>query len=339
MKFPDEQEIDGQQYGTPRMSSLYLGIDLGSTKTAVSIWRRDSPAATPRRVDRKEWPTPTEGPRPALERIAYEGQCLAGEVLSRETGALVAIGISGGGPVDPKEGTILSIPNLEGWDDVPIARVLSERFAVPAFLENDANACALAEWTYGAGRGASHLAFLTCSTGIGAGLILEGRLFRGASSLAGEVGHLEIVPGGLPCGCGRRGCLEAYASGSGMAARLERLRERDPSLPVTAREVVERARRGDAFSLTFLRETADYLASGLAHLIFCINPQRIVLGTIAAGAGPYLLEPLRTSLQGRVWPSLLHGLEVVPSALWPDLGDYAALAVARPSGGQSSELG
>ena len=311
------------------MTDLYLGIDLGSTKTAASVWRHESPAAFPRRLARKEWPTPTDGPRPALDLMAREGRRLVDQVRAHEAGAIVAIGVSGGGPVDPEQGRILSIPNLEGWEDVPVARALSEQFSAPTFLENDANACALAEWKYGAGRGSQNLAFLTCSTGIGAGLILDGRLFRGASSLAGEVGHLEIVPGGLPCGCGRKGCLEAYASGAGMAARLQRLRTVDPSLPATAREVVDRARRGDEFSQTFLRETAGYLASGLAHLIFCINPQRIILGTIAASAGDFLLEPLRTALEGRVWPALLGGLEVVPSALWPDLGDYAAVAVAR----------
>jgi glucokinase len=311
-------------------TALYLGFDLGSTKTAASVWRLDSPAMSPHRLARTEWPTPAGGPRPSLDLMAREGQRLLDEVRARDGGEIAAVGISGGGPVDPQAGRILSIPNLKGWNDVPITRILGDRFSAPVLLENDANACALAEWQYGAGRGSQNLAFLTCSTGIGAGLIVDGRLIRGASSLAGEVGHLEIVPGGLLCGCGRQGCLEAYASGAGIAARLERLRADDPSLPRTAREVVERARRGDEFSRTFLRETAGYLASGLAHLIFCVNPERIILGTIAASAGEDLLEPLRAALRGRVWPALLSGLEVVPSALWPDLGDYAALAVARP---------
>jgi glucokinase len=228
--------------------------------------------------------------------------------------------VSGGGPLDPIAGTILSIPNLKGWVDVPLARLLSEALGAPARIENDANASALAEWLYGAGRGARNLAFLTCSTGIGAGLILDGRLYRGATFLAGEAGHQVIVPDGLPCGCGNRGCLEAYASGSGMARRLAALRASDPTLPSTARDVVERARSGHRFSLSFLEETAEYLAMGLANLIFCINPDRIVLGTIAVGAGELLLGPLRASLRG---------LEIVPAALGADLGDRAALAVAR----------
>lgn len=316
---------------TDSSTRLYLGFDLGSTKTAVSVWGHEARGPSPRRLDREEWPTPPGGAQAALERMAAQGERLIAAHRLQGAGELAGIGVSGGGPVAPETGTILSIPNLAGWEDVPIARILSERFGVPAFLENDANACALAEWTYGAGRGARHLAFLTCSTGIGAGLVLDGRLYRGATSLAGEIGHVEIVPDGLPCGCGRRGCLEAYASGAGMAARLQRLREEDPSLPRSARHVVERARLGDEFSKAFLKETAGFLARGLATLIFCVNPEKIVLGTIAAAAGPFLIEPLRVALEERVWPALLHGLEVVPSGLWPDLGDYAALAVARRS--------
>jgi glucokinase len=255
---------------------------------------------------------------------------LEAALKEREGGAaLKAIGISGGGPLDPETGTILSVPNLPGWLNIPITRILSERLGAPAFLENDANACAVAEWLYGAGKGSRHLCFLTCSTGIGAGLILDGRLFRGSRFLAGEAGHQVIIPDGLPCGCGKRGCLEAYASGAGMARRLAPLREKDPTLPATARDVVERAQRGDEFSAGFLRETADYLAMGLANVVFLLNPQRIVLGTIPASAGEWLFKPLRESLSRRLWPSLLEGLEVVPSALWPDLGDHAALAVAR----------
>jgi len=141
------------------------------------------------------------------------------------------------------------------------------------------------------------------------------------------------VPGGLECGCGKRGCLEAYASGAGMAKRLAVPRQKNASLPATAREAVELAKAGDSFSIAFLRETAEYLAMGLANLVFILNLDRIVLGTIPTGAGALIFDPLRESLERRLWPVLLEGLEVVPSALWPDLGDYAALAVARDLAG------
>jgi len=318
----------GNEYG--RMTKHYLGVDLGGTKIAVSLWAEQG--AGVERVGKEAWETLGGGPEPNLERVVGAAWRLLAARGGGGQPRLEAIGISGGGPLDPETGTILSVPNLPGWVDVPITRKLSARLGAPARLENDANACAVAEWRHGAGRGARNLAFLTCSTGIGAGLILDGRLYRGSRFLAGEAGHQIIVPDGLPCGCGKRGCLEAYASGAGMARRLEVLRDKDPGLPASAREVVERARAGDRFALDFLRETAEYLALGIANLVFVLDLERVVLGTIAAGAGDLLLGPLRQALARRLWPVFLDGLEVVPSQLWPEIGDYAAMVVAREMG-------
>ena len=309
-------------------TAWYLGVDLGGTKMAVSLWAEE-PGKDPVRLGGTRWQSLDGGPAPNLDRMVGEAKRLLDDATRGGAGKLAAVGISGGGPLDPVKGVILSIPNLSGWIDVPVAAILSERLGAPARIENDANACAVAEWLYGAGRGARNLAFLTCSTGIGAGLVLDGSLYRGSGFLAGEVGHQVIVPDGLPCGCGNRGCLEAYACGAGMARRLEALRTADPGLPATAREVVERARGGDPFSRAFLGETAEYLALGLTNLVFMLNPDRIVLGTIAVGAGELLLGPLRGALARRVWPPLLRGLDVVPAALGAELGDRAALAVAR----------
>lgn len=339
---------------------LYIGVDLGGTKIAVSLWADPGPGGSdpsdasdpsgPLLLDACRWETLPAGPTVNLDRIVGEARRLLASPAAGGRGTLAAVGISGGGPLDPEAGVILSVPNLPGWEGVPIGPRLSEALGAPARLENDANACAVAEWLYGAGRGARNLAFLTCSTGIGAGLILDGRLYRGSGLLAGEVGHQTIVPDGLRCGCGGRGCLEAYASGAGIARRLEALRSAGPvaraadgasrasegiprapdaGFPSTAKDLVDRARRGDAFSVRFLAETADYLALGLANLIFVLNPDRIVLGTIVVGAGDLMLGPLRARLRERVWPELLEGLDVVPAALGPDLGNRAALAVAR----------
>lgn len=307
--------------------SLYLGIDLGGTKMSVSLWEETGLEAPRRLGESIRWGTFPGGPARNLDQMVDASRdLLAREGRGRRAGA---IGISGGGPLDPVRGVILTVPNLPGWIDVPITQILSERLEAPAFLENDANACAVAEWLYGAGRGARQMAFLTCSTGIGAGLILDGRLFRGARFLAGEVGHQVIVPGGLPCGCGNRGCLEAYASGSGIAARLRGLREKDPSLPGDARALVDVARTGNRVALDFLRETAEYLAHGLANLVYTLDLERLVLGTIPTAAGDLFLGPVREALLRRLWPNFHPGLEVRPSELWPDLGDHAAVAVAR----------
>ena len=309
----------------------YLAVDVGGTKTAISVWRESAmtmDGGTPDLLGKRVWPTRSNGPEANVSCIKSEAGALLGE-LGIEASALASVGISGGGSVDAERGVFVTIPNLVGWDNFPVAPRLSEIFGVTARVENDANACALAERAFGAGEGVDNMAFLTFSTGLGAGLIVDGRLLRGAGNLAGEIGHATIVRDGLPCGCGRRGCLEAYASGVGMAARLALLREVDPSLATTAREVVERARAGDAFSVEFLRETARYLAMGLSQLIFCVNPERIVLGTIAVGAGNLILEPLRSFVFESIWSTLAKDLQILPARLGERLGDYAALTVAR----------
>ncbi len=301
-----------------------LGIDLGGTKIAVSLWTAEG-----RRIDGRRFETKRDSVEANLAEIFRLGR----ELLGGRTPA--AIGVSGGGPLDPERGVIISIPNLPGWVEIPIAARLSEEFGAPTGIENDANACALAEHLFGAGRGARHMAFLTLSTGIGGGLILDGRIYRGHRYLAGEAGHQVIEEGGAPCGCGNRGCLEAYASGTGIARRLDEKRKaavgplgNPADLPRDARDVVERARRGDPFSVGFLRETAAYLARGIADLVYILDPERIILGTIAVAAGDLLLGPLREEVARRLWPQLARGLEILPAGLGAKLGDWAAFVVA-----------
>jgi len=306
------------------MDAMVLGVDLGGTKTAVSVWAPEG-----RRLATRRFPTIPGGPDPNLARISELGRELLGGARPS------AIGVSGGGPLDPERGVIISIPNLAGWEEVPIADRLRSEFGAPVGIENDANACAIAEHRFGAGRGCRNMAFLTLSTGIGGGLILDGRIYRGHRFLAGEAGHQVIVPGGPPCGCGNRGCLEALASGTGIARRLRERRDSlaasggpPPDLPADARELVARARAGDPFSIEFLRETAAYLAMGLANLVYIVDPERIILGTIAVGAGDLLLGPLREEVDRRLWPAFRRGLRILPAALGEDLGDWAAFAVA-----------
>jgi glucokinase len=307
---------------------LILGVDLGGTKISLSLWEGDARLAVER------WPTLE--PRGAnIERVVR----LARSWLDARSGAeIAAIGVSGGGPVDSARGVLLSMPNRRGWEEAPVVAELEAALGAPAAIENDANACALAEWLFGAGRGSRHMAFLTCSTGIGAGLILDGRLFRGRDGLAGEIGHLVLIPGGELAPSGGRGTLEAYASGAGIARRLAERAGGDPDAPRTAKDLVDRARAGDAFSRAFLAETGAYLGHALSHLVYILNLEVIVLGTIAVGAGDLLLEPVRAALREHLWPILYRGLRVLPAALGADLGDRAAAAVGserlRPGHGQ-----
>ena len=261
-----------------------------------------------------------------------------GEAGGEGSGALEAIGVSAPGPVDLRSGILRNPPNLPGWHDVPLVEVLVEAFGVPVHIENDANAAALAEHRFGAGRGASDMIYLTMSTGVGGGVICGGQLMRGGHGFAGELGHIPIVPSGLRCHCGLRGCLEAYVGGQAWAKRLRRVApaagrvcelaggERSKIGPEV---LLMAAREGDAFALAELSRWLDRLASGLVALVMAFDPERIVLGTIAVAAGDALcLEPLRRRVAALVWPHQAEQLQILPAALGEALPEQAALAVA-----------
>lgn len=309
-----------------------LGIDLGGTKLVLAVGNGQGNVLAQRRR-----PTESSGdPRVDVERIAEEARSLLSEA-GVAPGALRAIGIAAPGPLDPGRGALCQPPNLPGWDDVPLCDWLAELLGAPAYLENDANAAALAEWRYGAGQGCRDMVYLTMSTGVGAGLILDGRLHRGSTGNAGEVGHLPIEWNGDPCSCGRRGCLEAYVGGAAWTRRLRRLASPDGRVAVLARgsekvtpvHVIEAAREGDAFACVELERFNDYLARGIVALVFVLAPERVVLGTIPAAAGDALcLDPVRRLVRERAWPILTRELEIVAAGLGERGPALAALSVA-----------
>lgn len=252
-----------------------------------------------------------------------------------------AIGISAPGPLDRHAGRLSAPPNLPTWRDVSVRDPLAEALGAPAFLENDANAAALAEWRFGAGRGSSRLVYLTLSTGIGAGLVLDGRLYRGRDDLAGEIGHVAVEWDGLPCACGLRGCLEAYVGGR---AWTEHLRGALPAQSAAVRaagglaqlrpeHVVAAARAGDAAACAEFERFVRYLARGVATSIFAYAPDVIVLGTIATAAGESLcFAPLRQQVASLVWPAAAAGSRIVPAALaerGPGLAGLCAALAGR----------
>ena len=270
---------------------------------------------------------------------------MAGEVLA-ETGAprqgIVGIGVGCGGPLDPDTGVVYSPPNLPGWDSVPVTAVLGGALDLPAWLENDANAAALAEYTYGAGRGADPLVYLTISTGIGAGIVIGGALYRGATGNAGELGHLIVCAGGRPCGCGGRGCVEAYCSGSSIAARAHAALEQPDgassalsalgALP-RAEDVVALARAGDLLARALWDETVELLAAGLVNAIHAFEPRRVVLGGGVTRAGDDLLVPLRQRVYALGMQRLVDGVEIVKAACGDQVGLLGAAAVAFAAAG------
>ncbi len=317
------------------MSGLLAGIDIGGTKCAVSLGRADGVRIEI--VARQRFPTPlTSGA--ALDAMIAALRAL----LAEQDAALDAIGISCGGPLDSRRGLVLSPPNLPGWDAVPVVEAFRAAFGVPTALQNDANAGALAEWLWGAGRGVQSIIFLTFGTGMGAGLILDGRLYSGANDMAGEVGHIRLAETG-PVGYGKPGSFEGFCSGGGIqrlavTRATEALAAGQPPLfcptpldleAITAEAVARAAHEDDALALAIFDTVAQRLGQGLAILIDVLNPERIIIGSIYLRQRDLLEATMQAVLRQEALSRALNAVAVVPAGLGESIGDYAALAVAR----------
>ncbi len=303
----------------------YIGIDIGGTKCAVT-------KGEPLRIEKKIH-FRTEGYEETIARIfAAVEECMPAD----------AIGISSGGPLDEKKGVILSPPNLPGWDEVPITSMLEERFGIPVYLRNDANACALAEWKHGAGKGTDNMIFLTFGTGLGAGLILDGKLYSGSTGLAGEVGHIRLADKG-PCGYGKEGSFEGFCSGGGIAklaamyANDELYRGRDTVFgyssykfaKYTAKELSDLCKAGDEDAKNVYDISAAHLGKGLSILIDAFNPDAIVIGSIFARDEALFRKEMEKVIATEALPQAARNCRILPAALGESLGDIAALTVAE----------
>lgn len=312
-----------------------LGFDIGGTKCAVTVGELSAEGC---RILRKErFPTP-EGPGAAVGEMMRA----AGRLLEEEPGeAPAACGVSCGGPLDSRRGVILSPPNLPGWDGVEITACLRERFGVPAFLQNDANACAVAEWRFGAGQGCRNMVFCTFGTGFGTGLILDGRLYVGENDNAGEAGHVRLESWG-PVGYGKAGSVEGFCSGAGIAGigrllaeeRIQQgcvpgvVRECGGAGRLTAKALAEAANAGDPFAAEVYRRCGAYLGRTMAILVDILNPGRIVLGSVFARSENLLRDAMEETLRAEALPLSAAVCGIVPAALGETLGDVAALSVA-----------
>lgn len=255
-----------------------------------------------------------------------------GKRLCENASSVAGIGISVGAMFDPVTGCFREAPHKPAWEGYPIVDVIRKAFSLPVAADNDANACALAEWKYGAGKGCRHLAFLTFGTGLGAGLILDGKLFHGASALAGEIGAIRIAEDG-PAIRGKPGCLEGYASGAGIAGLAALRRESwegDTSLPTlaTAKDVAIAATRGDALAKAILHESGDSLGRGLAILLDLLNLEVIVIGSVFVRCEHLLRPSMEAALRREAMPATVQDCKIVPAALGEEIGDYASLALA-----------
>ncbi|HEY9075546.1 MAG TPA: ROK family protein [Anaerolineaceae bacterium] len=312
------------------------GVDIGGTKCAVCLGEIKGEQI--HLLEKYRFST-RDTPEATLREIVNQFDCLLETTDARSR--LRAIGISCGGPLDSRRGIVLSPPNLPGWDHVDVVHPFGSRYQVPTGLQNDANACALAEWKWGAGRGTQNMIFLTFGTGMGAGLILNGRLYSGTNDLAGEVGHIRMERMG-PVGYGKQGSLEGFCSGGGIANLaqmmcLEQIHLGKPASfcrsfaelhTITAEVVGKAAQAGDPLALQVFELVGQELGRGLALLVDLLNPEKIVIGSIY-NRQRALLEPLALRvLAEEALPQALAVCQVVPAALGENVGDLASLSVA-----------
>ena len=319
---------------------LLVGVDIGGTKTAVVLGKAAGDGL--QIIDRTVFPTDAvaRGWREVLGEIIAAARELQGRNGGPAEG-LGGVGVSCGGPLDSRAGLVQSPPNLPGWDNVPITRELESALGCAAALQNDANACALAEWRFGAGRGSRNMVFLTFGTGMGAGLIIEGRLYEGTTDLAGEVGHVRLAEDG-PEGYGKAGSFEGFCSGGGIArlarAEAERqlaagrsmlfCRDRAGLSSITAQAVAEAAEAEDPVAREILGLSGRFLGRGLAMLIDILNPQRIVIGSIYARSRKFLQPAMEREIAREALAPSSRACTIVPAELGEKIGDYACLSVA-----------
>lgn len=305
---------------------MYLGIDIGGTKCAVVRGNENG------EIFEKEV-IKTTSVDETLSWILSTAEKL--KMHSK------AVGISCGGPLDADKGVVLSPPNLPGWDNIEIVKLLEERLKIPAFLCNDANACALAEWKFGVGKGSRNMIFLTFGTGLGAGIILDGKLYNGANGMAGEVGHIRLNKFG-PVGFGKQGSFEGFCSGGGIAQlgktyAIEQFQKgikvsfcEDYSAldNVTAKYIAECAYNGNQDAIGIFDLCGEMLGYGLSILVDILNPERIVLGSIFQRCESLLRPSMERVLNKECLTQSLNCVSILPAKLGDSIGDCAALAVA-----------
>ncbi len=315
------------------MKKHIVGIDIGGTKLATVVADENANILYKTRK-----PTLAEkGPDYAIQLLFdMVDETVAAAGLKQE--AISAIGVSCGGPLDTKTGVVYSPPNLPGWDALPLKARLEAEFQIPTTIENDANASALAEWRFGGGRGYDIVLYMTMSTGIGGGLVVNGQIYHGANDSAGEVGHQILLPDGPRCGCGKRGCLEALCAGPAIARRAQEAVQKSPKTAllkltdgdaraIKSEHVLAAARDGDALALQLIEETAYYMGWGIANLLNILNPDIVLIGTIAMAAGDLLLQPIRETVAKMAMARPVDAAQIMPAQLGENLGDMAALAL------------
>lgn len=311
--------------------NYYIACDIGGTRIRVACYPSES--LTPVKIVRistRDQDNPNFGTTP-LERLTN----LIAHIHPTD-GHLLAISVAVPGPVNPYTGIIIEAPNIPGWVNLPIRQHLEDRFEKPVVVGNDANLAGLGEWMFGAGKGHHHMIYITISTGIGSGFIVDDQLLYGASGLAGELGHITILPDGPLCSCGLRGHLEAIASGPAIENWVNNeISQGTPSAlptkqPVTTKMIAEAARKGDRLAIQGLARAGTYLGQALGSILHLFNPSAILFGGGVSQSGDLLFTPMQAALQENVFnPNYLHNLKITNATFGDDAGLVGALAHGR----------
>lgn len=307
----------------------YLGFDIGGTKCAVSVGGVvDGEMKVFERVE-----VPTATPEKTMEALGVYVERF------QATYQIKGAGISCGGPLDIEKGIVLTPPNLPSWHHYAIVDDIAKRFHIRANLQNDANACAVAEWRFGAGMGTRNMVFMTFGTGLGAGLIVDGKLYSGANGNAGELGHIRLAKSG-PIGYGKEGSFEGFCSGGGIARLAVAMAKRRKQTPaciaemggyekVTTKALSQAAFAGDAFAKKVFAKSGEMLGKGLSIVIDILNPEKIVLGGVFMRASQLLVPAMQKQIDKEALPDCAKACKVVAAKLSENVGDIAALAVAE----------
>lgn len=316
-----------------------VGVDLGGTNVSVGLMPIDGGEVLGLRSQ------PTEAARGAkfvVDRIVQMVEAAIAEVTAAhgaDRTAVAGVGIGSPGPLDRKSGTVINTPNL-GWRNFPLRDLIANAVQLPATLDNDANCATYGEWWMGAGRGVRHLVGFTLGTGIGGGIVMDGRIYHGCSDVAGELGHMTIEANGRRCKCGNYGCLEQYASGPAIATRAAEGIETGAETvlvemvggkleEITGATVYDAAAHGDDYAGEIIRDTAKFLGAGVANMINILNPEMVVIAGGVTKAGDLLFTPLRAEVRRRAFRSAQECCRIVPAQLHGTAGVVGAAGVFR----------
>jgi len=300
---------------------VVIGVDLGGTNLRTALVSQNGEV-----VDKVKEPThASDGHEKVVQRL-IENIKAQRDNTSRNGIKIAAVGVGAPGVIHADSGVVVTSPNFPDWNNLPLKKELEAALALPVFIENDANAAALGEQWRGAGRGISSMILLTLGTGVGGGIVLDGRIWAGADGMAGEIGHMTIIPDGRQCGCGNTGCLEMYASSRGIVMTYQ---ERSPqSMAITSEDIYQAARDGYALAAEVMKDMGRMLGIGIANLINIFNAEMIVVGGGVKDAWPLFIGTAREEIKKRAFEYPAARTQIVPSVLGDDAGMIGAAALA-----------